>query len=123
MKRVGAIDIGTNSVLLTIAECSAERATPLLERATITRLGKGVDRTGELDAEAIARTLVVLETYATALREHAVERLDVVGTSALRDARNADEFVPPATAILGVAPRVVSGVEEARLTFDGALSG
>jgi exopolyphosphatase/guanosine-5'-triphosphate,3'-diphosphate pyrophosphatase len=95
----------------------------LLELAAITRLGRGVDRTGVLEPAAIERTLACIERYATALREHRVEHLDAVGTSALRDAANAEDFVGPAEKMLGARPRVVTGVEEASLTFEGALSG
>lgn len=123
MSRIGAIDIGTNSVLLTIADCSDDGCVPVVERATITRLGRGVDRSGKLATDAIERTLACIVSYADALREHAVERFDAVGTSALRDAANAAEFVGPAERALGITPRVVTGVEEASLTFDGALSG
>lgn len=124
--RVAAIDIGTNSVLLTIAEVSAEAGgalCPLVERATITRLGEGVDKTRRLAPDAIARTLQSLADYAAILREHGPARLDVVGTSAMRDAAGGEAFVERATELLGARPRVISGDEEARLTFSGGLSG
>jgi exopolyphosphatase/guanosine-5'-triphosphate,3'-diphosphate pyrophosphatase len=121
--RVAAIDIGTNSVLLLVAEERAGRATATLERATITRLGQGVDRSRTLAPDAIERTLACLSRYADDLREAKVERLDVVGTSAMRDARGGEDFVERARAILGVAPRTIAGEDEAALTFEGALSG
>jgi exopolyphosphatase/guanosine-5'-triphosphate,3'-diphosphate pyrophosphatase len=123
MSRLGAIDIGTNSVLLTIAEEHAGELTPLVERATITRLGAGVDRTKSITHDAVERTLQCLSEYAELLREYAVATLDVVGTSALRDASGAREFSERARAILGVLPRVITGDEEAALTFEGALIG
>lgn len=122
--RVAAIDIGTNSVLLTVAEVSDDgRLTSLVERATITRLGEGVDKTRKLAEGAIERTLACLAEYAQAIREAGAARLDVVGTSAMRDAAGGDALVARAEALLGVRPRVISGDEEARLTFGGGLSG
>lgn len=123
MQRVAAIDIGTNSVLLLIAEVQGGVPRPLLERATITRLGQGVDRTRALAPEAIDRTLACLRAYAADVAEHAPERLLVVGTSAMRDAEGGASFRERAREILGVEPRVASGDEEADLTFLGALSG
>jgi exopolyphosphatase/guanosine-5'-triphosphate,3'-diphosphate pyrophosphatase len=123
MKRVASIDIGTNSVLLLVAEERGGSLVPLLERATITRLGQGVDRTRQLAPEAIERTLACLERYAEDLREHAPEALFVVGTSAMRDAEGGASFRERARALLGVEPRVASGDEEAELTFLGSLSG
>jgi exopolyphosphatase/guanosine-5'-triphosphate,3'-diphosphate pyrophosphatase len=120
---VAAIDIGTNSVLLLIAATEAAGPRPLLERATITRLGEGVDKTRQLAPAAVLRSLECLRSYAEDLRAHDQPRLDVVGTSALRDARGARAFLDEAERILGVRPRVIAGDEEARLTFRGALSG
>lgn len=127
--RVATIDIGTNSVLLLVAEASDEgegsgdALRPLLERATITRLGEGVDKNRRLADGAIERTLSCLSEYARDLRELGVERLEAVGTSAMRDAEGGQAFVASAKQILGVAPRTIDGQEEARLTFAGALSG
>jgi exopolyphosphatase/guanosine-5'-triphosphate,3'-diphosphate pyrophosphatase len=121
--RIATIDIGTNSVLLLVAESSGGALQPILERATITRLGEGVDRNRRLLPEACERTLACLATYATLIREHGVTQLDAVGTSAMRDAAGGRGFVARAADILGVAPRVIDGQEEARLTFAGALSG
>jgi exopolyphosphatase/guanosine-5'-triphosphate,3'-diphosphate pyrophosphatase len=121
--RRAAIDIGTNSVLLLIAERDAESWRALLDRATITRLGQGVDRTRELAPEARERTLAALLDYAEALRAHGVTELRVVGTSAMRDARGGREFAEEAARVLGVTPRILSGDEEAEVTFVGTLSG
>jgi len=121
--RVATIDIGTNTVLLLIANVDAGALQPIVERATITRLGQGVDRERRLQPEAIERTLVCLAEYQDVLREHEVSWLDVVGTSAMRDAAGGEDFSARARTILGVAPRVIAGEEEARLTFIGALSG
>jgi exopolyphosphatase/guanosine-5'-triphosphate,3'-diphosphate pyrophosphatase len=121
--RVAAIDIGTNSVLLVIAAAEAAGPRPLLERATITRMGEGVDKTRRLAPAAVARNLACLRAYAEDLQAHGSPKLDVVGTSALRDAEGAQAFLDEAERILGVRPRVIAGDEEARLTFRGALSG
>jgi exopolyphosphatase/guanosine-5'-triphosphate,3'-diphosphate pyrophosphatase len=121
--KVAAIDIGTNSVLLVIAVQGVAGVEPLLERATITRLGEGVDKTRRLAPAAAERNLACLRAYAADLRAHGNPRLDVVGTSALRDAEGAQAFLDEAELILGVRPRVIAGDEEAALTFRGALSG
>ena len=98
-KRAAAIDVGTNSVLLTIAEAAPGAPRALLERATITRLGEGVDRTRRLAPEATARTLSCLESYAQCIAEMNVDAVAVVGTSALRDAgRNPGNGTPRALA-------------------------
>lgn len=121
--RVAAIDIGTNSVLLLVAERRGDELCPLIERATITRLGQGVDATRTLAPEAVERTLTCLARYGDELRALGAERIDVVGTSAMRDAAGGEAFVARARELLGVAPRVISGEEEAALTFVGALTG
>lgn len=122
--RVGAIDIGTNSVLLLVAEESSSGAlVAIREEATITRLGQGVDKTRRLAPEATERTLACLATYAGILRELGVTKIDAVGTSAMRDAEGGGAFADRAAELLGKRPRVISGDEEARLTFSGGLSG
>ena len=127
--RVAAIDIGTNTVLLLIAEVGPGGGlVPIVERAEITRLGQGVDRARVLAPAAVERTLACLRDYAAEIARHDVARLDVVGTSAMRDAGAASggsggDFVESACAILGTAPRVVTGDEEAWLAFSGGLAG
>lgn len=120
---IGAIDIGTNSVLLLIVEERDGALFAQLDRATITRLGEGVDRTRRLATEAAERTLACLSDYASELRARSVSRLGVVGTSALRDAHGGADFLDRAAQILGTRPEVISGMAEATLTFEGALSG
>ena len=122
-RRAAAIDIGTNSVLLTIAEQDVGGVIALDERATITRLGEGVDASRELDPGACRRTLDCLSDYARAIVGAGVERVAAVGTSALRDAAGCEQFLSEAASVLGVRPRVLDGGEEARLTFVGAASG
>lgn len=121
--RRAAVDIGTNSVLLLIADVTPTGITRVHERAEITRLGAGVDATRALSPEAIARTLTALRDYADDLLAHHVTALRVVATSAVRDARNRDEFLVPAQEALGVAVETLSGEDEARATFRGALLG
>ena len=126
--RVAAIDIGTNTVLLLIAEVGKSgQLVPIVERAEITRLGQGVDRARALDPVAVERTLACLRDYAAEIARNGVERLDVVGTSAMRDAGAASgpgaSFLESARAALGTAPRVISGDEEASLAFAGGLDG
>ena len=126
MVRVAAIDCGTNSVRLLVADVpeSGDRAlTDLTRRMEIVRLGEGVDRTGRLAAAAIDRTRVALADYAGEIRRLGAERVRMVATSASRDAANADEFTSMVHDTLGVAPEVVSGDEEARLSYAGAVRG
>jgi len=121
--RVAAIDIGTNSVLLLIAERRGDEIVPLVERATITRLGQGVDKSRRLLPEASQRTLDCLASYAEEIKGQGVTVVAAVGTSAMRDAQGGAEFRSEAKGILGVEPSVASGREEAELTFEGALTG
>lgn len=121
--KVAAIDIGTNSVLMLIAKTTSAGLFPLLERATITRLGEGVDRTRELAEAARTRTLACLADYANEIARHSPERIVAVGTSAMRDARGGPAFAKEAERLLGVLPLVVDGAREAELTFRGTLSG
>jgi exopolyphosphatase/guanosine-5'-triphosphate,3'-diphosphate pyrophosphatase len=122
--RVATVDIGTNTVLLLVAELRADGSVVAVEeRATITRLGEGVDRTKRLSDEAVARTLACLRSYALIIRNLAVQRVAMVGTSAMRDAGGAEDLRSQAVRALGVDIRVLSGDEEARLAFRGALDG
>jgi exopolyphosphatase/guanosine-5'-triphosphate,3'-diphosphate pyrophosphatase len=122
--KLACIDIGTNSVLLLVVERNPSGAlTPIQERATITRLGEGVDRARILAPNAIARTNACLDDYATSIKHLNVERVVVVATSAMRDAAGGDAIHRHVRERLGVNLRVISGDEEARLTFAGALSG
>jgi exopolyphosphatase/guanosine-5'-triphosphate,3'-diphosphate pyrophosphatase len=121
--RIATIDIGTNSVLLLVVDVTDVGVTSVLERATITRLGQDVDANGVLADEAVTRTLQCLKAYAEAIADNAVQRVGVVATSAMRDARGGDAFLDSAESILGTRPEVISGVREAELTFAGALSG
>ncbi|WP_418276094.1 exopolyphosphatase [Isoptericola jiangsuensis] len=122
--RVAAIDCGTNSIRLLVADVADDGTLSELDRRMeIVRLGQGVDRTGELAPEALARTLAATREYATVAGELGATRVRFVATSATRDARNRDEFVTGVRAALGVDPEVVTGQEEALLSFRGATSG
>jgi exopolyphosphatase / guanosine-5'-triphosphate,3'-diphosphate pyrophosphatase len=116
-ERYAAIDVGTNTVLLLVAERRAGALVPLLERAEITRLGRGVDATGRLEPAAIRETVAVLAGYAEAARALGARRIACVATSAARDARNGAEFFAAAQAGAGLAPEVIPGDEEARLVY------
>lgn len=122
-RSLAAIDVGTNSVLLTVAavDVHGPRRAGAFERVEITRLGRGVDRRRALDPEAAAATLACLTRYAADVREQGARLVDVVGTSALRDAADGPAFAARAEEILGVRPRILSGEEEASATFEGAL--
>jgi len=125
MTRVGAIDCGTNSIRLLIADIDpiSGALTDLVRRMEIVRLGYGVDKTGVIAPEAMERTLAQAREYAAQCLELGVERVRFVATSASRDAANAQEFVDgvrQAFAAFGVAPEVVTGHEEASLSFRGA---
>jgi exopolyphosphatase/guanosine-5'-triphosphate,3'-diphosphate pyrophosphatase len=122
--RVASIDIGTNTVLLLVAEPAANGELRAVEEAaTITRLGQGVDESRALAPEAIERTRACLERYAEIVRRHRVDRVAVVGTSAMRDASGGEKLRQVVQDLFGVEARTLSGQEEARLTFEGATSG
>jgi exopolyphosphatase/guanosine-5'-triphosphate,3'-diphosphate pyrophosphatase len=120
--RVAAVDVGTNSTRLLVADVGVAGGplTTIDRRTRITRLGQGVQEARRLDLEAIARTLAVLEEYAQAIAEHGVARVRMTATSASRDASNRDEFFDPAERLLGVRPELISGDEEAALEYSGA---
>jgi exopolyphosphatase/guanosine-5'-triphosphate,3'-diphosphate pyrophosphatase len=123
--RVAAIDCGTNSIRLLVADLPPQGGAlvDVVRRMEIVRLGQGVDRTGALDPAAIERTRIALADYAAQLESLGAARVRMVATSATRDATNADDFRAMVTATLGVAPEVVTGDEEARLSFLGATGG
>ncbi|HEY2280445.1 MAG TPA: Ppx/GppA phosphatase family protein [Streptosporangiaceae bacterium] len=128
-RRVAAVDCGTNSIRLLIADVDPDRATltDVDRRMEIVRLGQGVDTTGCLAPDALDRTLTALSGYAALISERGIaERgagaVRMVATSATRDAANADEFVRRVTEVLGTGPEVLSGDGEARLSFLGATA-
>lgn len=120
--RLASFDLGTNTFLLLIAEIKDGQIMPIDERETIVRLGKGVDAAGNLNEEAMQRGLECLQEYRRLTVEHQCEKIVAVGTSALRQAANRQEFLQRAQHETGVAIHVISGETEARLTYLGALS-
>jgi len=122
--RVAAIDCGTNSVRLLVADVdrAAGRLSDVDRRLEIVRLGQGVDATGRLGAEPLARTFRVLRSYRQIIAQASVSAVRMVATSATRDAANAGEFVAGVRDILAIEPEVLSGEDEARLSFTGATA-
>ncbi|MGO1972709.1 MAG: Ppx/GppA phosphatase family protein [Propionibacteriaceae bacterium] len=125
MTRVAAIDCGTNSIRLLVAERRGEDWVELDRQLQIVRLGQGVDASGEFHPDALTRTFAAVDAYAETVRawEVAPERIRFVATSAARDANNSEEFFAGVQGRLGVRPEIISGDEEARLSFEGALAG
>ena len=125
-RAVAAIDMGTNSTRLLVAEPDGDGGLVTLERLmTITRLGQGVDRTGSLDPAAIERTVAVLRDYRTVMDRHGVgsDAVRVTATSAARDASNREVLFAAVAEAVGIEPELLSGEEEARLSFRGATIG
>ena len=122
--RVAAIDCGTNSIRLLVADVAPDGTLTEIDRQLrIVRLGQGVDRTGELAPEALARTFEASRDYAAVIAERGATRVRFVATSATRDARNRREFFDGVRAAVGVDAEVVTGREEAELSFGGATAG
>ncbi|UPU87362.1 exopolyphosphatase [Demequina sp. TMPB413] len=122
MTRVAAVDCGTNSLRLLIADVTEGRLTDVVRTMTVVRLGQGVDKTGEFAADALDRTFAAVDEAAALCREHGVEATRFVATSATRDVRNRQQFLDGVSERLGVLPEVISGHEEAELSFRGATS-
>ena len=127
MARVAAIDCGTNSIRLLVADVTTSDGggrwlRDVHREMRVVRLGQGVDATGELHPDAIARTRAALADYTAVLRRKGTERVRMVATSATRDARNRDAFFDMVREVLGVEAEVITGDEEARLSFTGAVS-
>lgn len=123
MTRVAAIDCGTNSVRLLIADVEGDELRDVERLMEIVRLGQGVDRTGRLAPDALERTFTAMRGYAKLIAQHGATAVRVVATSATRDAENRHEFVDGVREIFGVEPEVVTGAEEASLSFTGATRG
>ena len=123
MTRVAAVDCGTNTIKLLVADLDAStgEASELVRESRMVRLGQGVDRTGRLADEALARVFAAVEEFADLVDPHGVETVRFCATSAARDAENAEVFRAGVRARLGVVPEVVSGAEEAVLSFTGAV--
>jgi exopolyphosphatase/guanosine-5'-triphosphate,3'-diphosphate pyrophosphatase len=120
--RVAAVDCGTNSIRLLVADLDGSTKVDVHREMRVVRLGEGVDRTGQLSDAALDRTRLALVDYAATCASLGVERTRMVATSATRDASNRSTFVGMVSATLGVEPEVVSGAEEAALSFTGATA-
>jgi exopolyphosphatase/guanosine-5'-triphosphate,3'-diphosphate pyrophosphatase len=123
-RRVAAVDCGTNSLRLLVADVDLGRAelTDVDRRMEIVRLGQGVDKTGRLAPEALARTTGVLREYAAIIADSGASAVRMVATSATRDADNAAEFTRQVKEVLGIVPEVLTGTQEAVLSFTGATA-
>ncbi len=121
--RVAAIDCGTNSIRLLIADIDGDNFREIHRDMEIVRLGQGVDATGKFDPEAIERTLAATRKYAEVIASKGVEKVRFCATSATRDASNRDLFIDGVREILGIEPEVIPGTEEAALSFMGATKG
>ena len=118
--RVAVIDCGTNSIRLLIADVSGENFREITRDMEIVRLGQGVDKTGQFHPDAITRTLSAVDKYASEIARRGVEKIRFCATSATRDATNRQLFIDGVVERLGIAPEVISGEEEAFLSFTGA---
>jgi exopolyphosphatase/guanosine-5'-triphosphate,3'-diphosphate pyrophosphatase len=121
-QRVAVIDIGSNSTRLLVADVEEGRVTPVERRSTVTRLGRGVDLSGQLAAEAIEAACAAVDPYVATLQELGAEKVDAIATSAVRDASNGSAFVAELRERFALSARVLDGEEEARLTYLGATS-
>ena len=119
--RVAAIDCGTNSIRLLIADIDGNNFREVVRDMEIVRLGQGVDQTGQFHPDAIARTLAVVDKFASEIAKRGVEKIRFCATSATRDATNRHLFVDGGRERLGIEPEVSSGNEEAALSFAGAI--
>jgi len=118
--RVAAIDCGTNSIRLLIADISGGKLREVERLMEIVRLGQGVDQTGQFHPDAISRTFTAIDKYAMEISRRGVEKIRFCATSATRDATNREVFISGVKSRLGIVPEVISGEEEARLSFLGA---
>ena len=119
--RVAAIDCGTNSIRLLIVDIEGDSFREVIRTMEIVRLGQGVDQTGEFHPEAIARTLAAVDKFAIEIAKRGVQQIRFCATSATRDATNRHLFVDGVRDRLGIEPEVISGDEEASLSFTGAI--
>jgi exopolyphosphatase / guanosine-5'-triphosphate,3'-diphosphate pyrophosphatase len=120
--RVAVIDVGTNSTRLLVADMEEGKVAPLERRSTVTRLGRGVDLSGHLAAEAIEDVCAAIGGYIGILEELGAETVDAIATSAVRDADNGSAFIAELRERFALSARVLDGEEEARLTYLGATS-
>src|SRR4051794_41191340 len=122
LHRVAAIDVGTNSSRLLVADVEGGRVSVVERRSRVTRLGRGVDLSGRLSSEAIEEVCGAVGEYVEVVRELGAERVEAIATSAVRDASNGGAFIAELRERFALSPRVLDGEEEARLTYLGATS-
>ena len=120
MARYATIDVGTNSVLLLVAEAAGKTFKPIADRAEITRLGRGVDKSGVLEAQSMADTLAVVKRYVEEAKSLGASEILCTATSAARDARNGRDFLDQVKAQTGVTVEIISGDLEAELSYASA---
>jgi exopolyphosphatase / guanosine-5'-triphosphate,3'-diphosphate pyrophosphatase len=120
--RVAVVDVGTNSARLLVADVADGRVSPVERRSTVTRLGRGVDLSGRLSAEATEDACAAIGDYVSLYEELGAETVDAIATSAVRDAENGSAFVAELRERFALSARVLDGEEEARLTYLGATS-
>jgi len=120
--RVAVVDVGSNSTRLLVAEVDQGRVKEVVRRSTVTRLGRGVDLSGQLSAEAIEAACEAIAKYMEICREEGVETVAAIATSAVRDASNGSAFVAELRERFALTARVLDGEEEARLTYRGATA-
>lgn len=120
MTRVAAIDCGTNSIRLLVSDIDRDVKSDVLREMRIVRLGQGVDQTGRLSDDAVGRTLAAAREYAQDIATLGAQRVAFYATSAARDAENGAEFSDAIEGVLGVRPQIITGADEARLSFVGA---
>src|SRR6188474_193345 len=120
--RVAVVDIGSNSTRLLVADVDGRRVSEVERQSRVTKLGRGVDLSGQLSAEAIEAACEAIADYAEICREAEVERIESIATSAVRDATNGSAFVAELRERFALSARVLDGEEEARLTYVGATS-
>ncbi len=121
-KRVAVIDVGTNSARLLVADVAGGRVSPVERRSTVTRLGRGVDLSGRLSAEAVEDACAAIADYVGLYKDLGAEAVEAIATSAVRDAENGSAFVAELRERFALSPRVLDGEEEARLTYVGATA-
>ncbi|HLN78568.1 MAG TPA: Ppx/GppA phosphatase family protein [Nocardioidaceae bacterium] len=125
MTRVAAVDCGTNTIKLLVADLDVANGTEheLVREMRMVRLGQDVDRTGRFADEALKRAFVAIDEYAEIVARYDVDAIRFCATSAARDAENSEQFAAGVESRLGVPPEVVTGAEEAQLSYDGATRG
>src|SRR6201991_2837145 len=121
-RRVAVIDIGSNSTRLLVADVEGGRVRPVERRSTVTRLGRGVDLSGRLAAEAVEAACAAVDPYVATLQELGVEAVDAVATTAVRDAENGSAFIAELRERFALSARVLVDIEEPPLAFVGGTS-